>query len=86
ADLLLTRNDNGDTPLHAAAYEGHLDQVPLGLLTEENLNVRNYEGVSVGRTAINCGYSEHIPAPFRPKERGPIGRFLERIGATRPPF
>ena len=66
-DLLLTRNDNGDTPLHAAAYEGHLDQIPPSLFTPDLLAVRNYDGVAVGRVAVTRGFAGQLPTDVRPK-------------------
>ena len=86
ADLLLTRNDNGDTPLHAAAYMGHLDQVPPALFTPELLNVRNYDGVTVGRLAIQGGFTGQIPPDLRPKSPGAVSKLLTRLGMRRSPF
>ena len=61
AQLLVTRNDNGDTPLHAAAFEGHLDQVPAELLTAERVGTRNYDGVSVA--SARHGARLHLADP-----------------------
>ena len=85
-ELLLTRNDNGDTPLHAAAHEGHLDQVPAGVLTRETAATRNYDGLSVIQTALDRGHLEQIPLEARPKIASPIRRFLRKIGRSRAPF
>ena len=85
-DLVLTRNDNGDTPLHAAAYEGHLDQIPVELLTPENIAVRNYEGVSVWRTARDRNFDHQIPPASRPRNLGPITRMMRQLFQTRAPF
>ncbi|MGH6990987.1 MAG: hypothetical protein ACRES9_06155, partial [Gammaproteobacteria bacterium] len=86
ADLLLTRNDNGDTPLHAAAYEGHLDQVPRELLTPERIGTRNYDGLTVLKTALNRGFENQLPEDVRPRKMGPIRRFLHNLGRRRVPF
>ncbi|HRI83392.1 MAG TPA: hypothetical protein PLF88_13190, partial [Opitutaceae bacterium] len=82
----LTRNDNGDTPLHAAAYEGHLEQIPAPLFDAALLNVRNYDGLTVGRLAVERGHAAQIPAPFRPKPPGPLQRLGLKLGISRPPF
>ena len=82
----MTRNDNGDTPLHAAAFEGHLDQVPLSLLSRETLGARNYDGVSVGRTAISRGYAAQLPPALRPRDPGPVGKLLLRLGLAHQRF
>jgi hypothetical protein len=63
-----------------------LDQVPAHLLTRENLVIRNYDGLSVGRIAVKRGFVHQLPEPVRPKPRGLVSRFLESIGAKRPPF
>jgi hypothetical protein len=82
----VTRNDNGDTPLHAAAYEGHLDQVPGEILTKERMATRNYDGVSVASLAVERGHISQIPEASRPKAFGPVSRLLRRISRTRTPF
>ena len=46
-------------PLHAAAYEGHLDQVPPEILTVERIGTRNYDGVSVASLAVRARV--HLP-------------------------
>ncbi|MBP6307525.1 MAG: hypothetical protein KA334_02305, partial [Opitutaceae bacterium] len=85
ADLLLTRNDNGDTPLHAAAYEGHLDQIPAKFFTAELLNSRNYGGLTVGRLAIERSHLDQIPPHLRPRDNA-LTRLLIRLGLRRAPF
>jgi len=85
-ELLMTRNDNGDTPLHAAAYEGHLDQVPEALLTRERVAARNYDGISVAALASERGFESQIPAASRPKSSHSVSRFLRRLTRTRSPF
>ena len=85
AELLLTRNDHGDTPLHAAAYEGHLDQVPPPLLTAENLGARNYDGVTPVRIAASRGFIEQLPPSVRPKPAGMFTRLLHQVGLVRGP-
>jgi ankyrin repeat protein len=82
----MTRNDNGDTPLHAAAYEGHLDQVPAAILTPERVATRNYDGISVAALAAEKGFISQIPEASRPRSLGPVSRFLRRISRTRSPF
>jgi ankyrin repeat protein len=82
----MTRNDNGDTPLHAAAYEGHLDQVPEALLTRERVATRNYDGISVASLAAERGFTSQIPASARPKTTTSVSRFLRRLTRTRSPF
>ncbi|MEX2044140.1 MAG: ankyrin repeat domain-containing protein, partial [Opitutus sp.] len=85
-DLLLTRNDNGDTPLHAAAFEGHLDQVPAGLLTPDIIGTRNYDGLSVVRTAFNRDHMDQIPAESRPRAMNPLRRLLHNLGKSKAPW
>jgi ankyrin repeat protein len=82
----MTRNDNGDTPLHAAAFEGHLDQVPPALLTRERLAARNYDGISVIGLASDRGFLSQIPEAARPKSHGPMFRLLRKLSSTRSPF
>ena len=82
----MTRNDNGDTPLHAAAYEGHLDQLPVSLLTIERLSARNYDGISVISLAAQRGFISQVPEAVRPRSKGPVSRLLRRIAGTRAPF
>jgi ankyrin repeat protein len=85
-ELLMTRNDHGDTPLHAAAYEGHLDQVPAALLTRERVGTRNYDGISVAALASERGFLSQIPASAQPKRYGPVSRLLRKLSRTRSPF
>ena len=86
ADLLLTRNDHGDTALHAAAFAGHLDQIPAALLTAELLDIRNYDGVTPIQTAARTGHLDQIPAELRPKPPGWLQRTIKRIGDTKFPW
>ena len=60
--------------------------MPTSLLTEELLNVRNYERVAVGRIAFERGFIDQIPPQFRPKSGGPLKRLAEKLGVSRPPF
>ena len=57
-DLLLTCNDHGDAPLHAAAHEGggYLSQIQWKILTDELLLVRNDDDVTPRRTAVRRGF------------------------------
>jgi ankyrin repeat protein len=80
-ELLLVRNDNGDTPLHLAAQYGHLDQVPQPLLNESTLNQVNHVGVSVRRMAISSGFAAQLPQSFRPKTSRFMGNFFGRLGS-----
>jgi ankyrin repeat protein len=86
AELLLTRNDNGDTPIHAAAFAGHLNQIPAELLTADRLSCRNYERVTALQTAIDRGFADQLPEQFRPKPETAMHRLLRRIGGARLPF
>jgi ankyrin repeat protein len=79
-DLLLVNNDHGDTPLHAAAFEGHLDQIPAELLDAEVLGKRNYDGVTPLRTAMRRGHVEQLPEALRPRPIGPLRRLLMTWG------
>ena len=83
---MLTRNDNGDTPLHAAAYEGHLNQIPSELLSPANVGTRNYDGLTVAQTALDRGFYGQIPENSRPKRYGPLRRFLHGLGRSKAPF
>ena len=65
---------------------GHLDQVPPALFTPELLNVRNYDGVTVGRLAIQGGFTGQIPPDLRPKSPGAVSKLLTRLGMRRSPF
>jgi ankyrin repeat protein len=80
ATLLLTRNEHGDTPLHAAAFEGHLDQLPQELLTAANLSVRNYAGITPLKAATLRGHSDQLPEGLRPKNPSPLSRLLGKLG------
>ena len=71
---------------HAAAYEGHLDQVPAALITPERLALRNYDGISVLSLAVERGFTEQLPQACRPRSFGPVARLLRRISRTRTPF
>ncbi len=76
----------GNTPLHAAAYEGHLDQIPPQLLTRERMGTRNYDGVSVAQTALDRGFLDQIPEDARPRSVNAFSRFLRKLSNTRAPF
>jgi hypothetical protein len=41
---LLKKNKSGETPLHLAAMEGFLEQIPEEILTEENLRLNDHDG------------------------------------------
>ncbi|MBT5903015.1 MAG: hypothetical protein HOH58_13005, partial [Opitutaceae bacterium] len=56
------------------------------LLTADTLQARNYNGVSVIRTAVVRGYVAQLPESSRPKPQGRVSRTLEKLGLTRPPF
>ena len=85
-DLLITRNDFGDTPLHAAAVEGHLDQVPPEALNAATLRLRNYTGGTPLGGAIRTGHGDQLPPEFRPKPPNWLQTLLYRTGISRPPF
>ena len=82
----MTDNDHGDTAVHAAAFAGHLDQIPAALLTAELLNVRNYDGITPIRTAERNGHLDQIPPGLRPKPPGLLRRIIKRIGDTEAPW
>ena len=67
-------------PLHAAAHEGHLDQIPAGLITAALLATRNYEGVTPLATAMRRGHIEQLPDELRPKVPGLVQRTLIKLG------
>jgi ankyrin repeat protein len=83
---MMIRNDNGDTPLHAAAFEGHLDQVPAALLTSERVGAqlrRNFRAVA---RCPERGFLGQIPEAVRPRPKGPVSRLLRKLSGTRAPF
>ncbi len=82
----MTRNDDGDTPLHAAAAAGYFRQIPAGLLTAEMVGLRNYTGVTPYAAAAHAGYSDQIPPQFRPKPPGPLQQAMIKLGFSKPPF
>jgi len=51
---MLIPDTNGITPLHLAAENGHLDQVPSELLTETNLKQYAKGGITVMHHAMKC--------------------------------
>jgi hypothetical protein len=72
--------------VHAAAFAGHLDQIPASLLTAELLNVHNYDAVTPVRTAERSGHLDQIPVSLRPKPPGLLHRLIKRIGDTQAPW
>ena len=80
-ELLLMRNDNGDTPLHVAAQNGFLTQIPSSFLTEGTVNISNHVGVTVRRLAISRGFGHQLPPSFRPKPMRFFGNLFGRIGS-----
>jgi hypothetical protein len=82
--LLISRNDFGDTPMHAAAVEGHLDVIPPEFLTAATLNVRNYNGGTPVGAAVRYGHVSQLPAEFAPKPPSAWQRLLYKIGFARP--
>ena len=84
-DQLISRNDFGDTPLHAAAVEGHLNQIPREFLNRATLLIRNYNGGTPIGAALRHGHIDQLPEEFRPKEPNAFQRLLYKIGLTRPP-
>ena len=57
-------SEDGDTPLHSAAYYGHLDILKFLLPLSENPNYRN----KIGETPIDTA---------RKKQHGNVVKFLE---------
>jgi len=45
-DLVFSRSDNGDTPLHAAAMKGHRDVAELLLTDKADVNAKNNDNVT----------------------------------------
>jgi ankyrin repeat protein len=64
--LLRARDDHGATPLHLAAAEGHLDQIPPGLFAAELLGLRNREGLTPIDLARKQGHVHQLPARLVP--------------------
>ena len=62
--------------LHAAAAEGHLDQIPAELLTRAATGARNYQGLTVAALAKQSGHFDQIPRHARPLPPGLIGWLL----------
>src|SRR6267154_385233 len=84
-DLLISRNDFGDTPLHAAAVEGHLKDVPREFINHATLSIRNYTGGTPIGAAIHNGHADQLPEEFRPKPPTIVQKILYRTGFSRPP-
>ena len=76
---LSVRNDFGDTPLHAAALEGHLLRIPRALLNEQTLTIRNYNGSTPRDAAISRGYTHQLPEELRPKALSAWQKFIRRF-------
>jgi len=55
------RQRHGDTAVHAAAFAGHLDQIPPRCSQPSCSNVRNYDGITPIRTAERNGHLDQIP-------------------------
>ena len=51
---------SGNSALHFAGSNGHLDQIPVELLTEENLLARNTMGYNVFRMAATNGHLDQL--------------------------
>ena len=61
AELLATVKDNdGETPLHDAAWRGHLDQIP-GVTAEFLATVKNNHNDTPVRFAAQYGHLDQIP-------------------------
>ena len=84
--LLVSRNDLGDTPLHAAAVEGHLKDVPPQFLNEATLTIKNYTGGTPIGAAIHNGHTDQLPFEFQPKPPTLIQKLLRKAGFYRPPY
>ena len=83
-DLLISRNEFGDTPMHAAAVEGHLDDIPREFLTPATMTVRNYNGGTPVGAAIRYGHIAQLPPEFVPKPPNALQKFFYKIGIARP--
>ena len=59
--LLALRDNNGRTPVHTAAFRGHLDQL-LPALTPAMLKARDGRGYSVIDTARHFGSLDQLGA------------------------
>jgi hypothetical protein len=57
----LKADETGYTPLHEAAVQGHLDQVPAELLTVENMTMWNWLGVTPIHSAAKYGHLDQVP-------------------------
>jgi ankyrin repeat protein len=85
-ELLVSRNDFGDTPLHAAAVEGHLKDVPPQFLNRTTLTIKNYTGATAIRAAIHNGHADQLPAEFQPQPPTFVQKLLHKTGFFRPPY
>jgi hypothetical protein len=50
------------------------------------IETRNYEGLTVGRIAVDRKCVDQIPEDVRPKPLGAFQRFMSKLGNTRAPF
>ena len=64
----LKPNKEGFTPLQQAAYNGHLDQVPVELLTKENMLLPDKEGFTPLQWAAIKVQLDQVPVEILTKE------------------
>ena len=68
AQNLTLKNEDGNTPIHEAAYHGHLDQIPPPLLTQENIRIENESYNTPLHRAAYHGHLDQIPLPLLTEE------------------
>jgi ankyrin repeat protein len=61
ADIVLRRTDVGNTLLHEAAENGHLNKIPIAQLTLELLLTRNDNGDTPLHAAAYEGHLDQVP-------------------------
>ena len=55
-NLVFSRDDSGETPLHGAAYEGRREVAEALLANKADVNARNYEGETPLHWAAIAGH------------------------------
>ena len=98
-DAFLVADDAGLTPMHLAAYFGHLDQIPSSVFANEAIGLKyNDDGDNFYDVAANAGHLDQIPAAQRLAivrgngliqlvGRGTVRQrgVIGRVGRNRPP-
>jgi putative phage-type endonuclease len=79
AETIRQRTKRGAIPLHGAAKNGKLDEIPRELLTVDLFLVQNSEGETALHVAARNGTLDHVPAEFFTEETLSV---MEMYGRT----